>query len=208
MSQTTFDWTETRLRAIELFRDVPSAELEQRVLDVFLEHPHLVIEAVESIGRRFEQGKVNRPWPVLAKHVSEAMKPLEGVASDERDRDKAIRRAEQWVKVAGKHFDSGDEVEVELFGDLGILATWRDDEALHERMAQLWAEVRPEGLLIEEQAEERARAYIAANGQVPGERGLPVTRPPWKVPLGETRIVEPGMEDEPVVELDPEPAVG
>jgi hypothetical protein len=199
----TFVWTETRLRAIELFRDAPSAELEQRILDVFLEHPHLVIEAVEKIGRRYANGQVRMPWAVLAKAVSEMTSTLEGAATDERDRDKAIRRAEQWVRAAGKHFDSHAEIEDELFGDRGILSAWRDDDTLRGRMAKLWREVRPEGHLIAEQAEMRARSYVAANGQVAGAQGIPVTRLPWKRP-----IVERGMEDEPAVELDPEPVLG
>lgn len=154
-----YQWVETRMRAIELFSDAPSAVQEQRVLDVFREHPALVVEGVEHVGRRFADGQVRNPWAVLAKHVEEAVRPLEDfTATDERDRDKAIRRAEQWMRAAGKHFDRWEEVEDELFGELGRIPQYASDEVC-ERMARLWNEVNGEGELIAEQAEERARRW-------------------------------------------------
>lgn len=179
-----YEWIETRLRAMELFTDSPSAAQEQRVLDVFLEHPALVVEAVEHVGRRFAAGQVRNPWAILAKHVEEAVRPLDNpTVSDERDRDKAVRRAEQWMRAAGKHYPSWAEVEDALFGDTGYGdggASLRpyDSPQLRERMAKLYRQVEPEGALIEEQAEMRARAYMAG----------PSAKP------------EQGMEDEPGLE--------
>lgn len=159
-----FEWVSTRMRAIELYRDAPSALQEQRILDVFREHPNLVVEAVEHIGRRFANGQVRNPWAILAKHVAEAMRPLEDfTATDERDRDKAIRRAEQWMRAAGKHFDRVEEVLDELFGDTAALnVRMFDSPELRERMARLWREVRGEGALIAEEAEARALAWQEA----------------------------------------------
>ena len=191
----SYAWTESRLRAIELFSDAPSAALEQRVLDVFLEHPSLVVEAIEHVGRRFERGQVRSPWAVLAKHVEEAVRPLDSpVVSDERDREKAIRRAEAWIRAAGKHFDQVEEILLELFDSRGLLAGF-DSPELRERVAGVYREARPEGLLIDEQAEMRARAYRGLSGEVPGANG-PVTPPPWRRPKREP---EPSLDPEPVL---------
>jgi len=176
-----YPWTEIRLRAIELFHSGPSAALEQRVLDVFRDHPALVVEAVEHVGRRFESGQVRSPWVILAKHVEEAMRPLEDVtATDERDRDKAISRAEQWVRSAGQHFDRDEEILEELFGEFGRLKTWREDDPLKVRMVALWGEVRPRGEAIDEQAEERAKARIALQAK-PDDDPEPVLDDPEPV---------------------------
>lgn len=180
----SYVWTETRLRGIELYGDTPRAHLEQRILDVFLEHPAMVVEAVEHIGRQFAAGQVRMPWAVLATHVERAVQPLDNpTVSDERDRDKAVSRAEQWMRAAGRHYPSWEEVEDALFGDTGYGdggASLRpyDSPQLRERMAKLYRQVAPEGQLIEEQAEMRARAYMAG----------PSAKP------------EQGMEDEPGLE--------
>lgn len=160
MSEQTYEWITYRERAVELFGQGPDGLLEQRVIAVFREHPTLVIEAIEHVGRRFSQGKIHTPWVILAKHVEQAVKPLEEVsATDERDREKRIRRAEGWMRAAGMHCDRWSEVEDELFGERGLLRMWRSDETLRQRMARLWKAVRPAGELLEQQAEERDRAY-------------------------------------------------
>jgi hypothetical protein len=197
-----YAWVETRLRAVEAFSDAPSAVQEQRVIDVFREHPALVVEAIEHVGRRFESGQVRNPWAILAKHVEEAVRPLEDVtATDERDREKRIQRASQWLRAAGKHFDSEAEVVDELFGERGLLREWRSDETLEARMVKLWRELRPEGELIESQALERAERWKAPRGQVAGYHGYPVTR------LKPQRAESPESDPEPVLEDDPEPVL-
>lgn len=185
-----YEWVETRLRAIELFQDAPSAAQEQRVLDVFREHPALVCESIEHVGRRFESGQVRNPWAILAKHVEEAMAPLEDfTASDERDREKQTRRAEQWIRSAGKHFDRVEEVLEELFGELGRIRAF-DSPELRERMARVWREVRPEGELIAEQELERARRYRVLKDRKP-----------------DPAQVRRAMAGEEPVLVDPEPVV-
>jgi hypothetical protein len=194
-------WTDVRLRAIELFHNGPSAAFEQRVLDVFREHPALVVEAIEHVGRRFASGQVRSPWVILAKHVEEAMRPLEDVhVSDQRDQVKAISRAEQWMRAAGKHFDREDEILDALFGDFGRLKTWRDDEPLRQQMVKLWHEVRPEGELIEAQAIERAEHWKATTGlrwkldRDPKFRAAYLTE-------------HPDEDPEPTLDEEPEPAL-
>lgn len=198
-------WTETRLRAIELFRDGPSAVIEQRVLDVFRDHPSLVAEGIEHIGRRFEAGKIRNPWVILAKHVEEAVRPLEDVhATDERDRVKAVARAEQWIRATGQHFDREEEVLEELFGEFGRLKTWREDEPLKVRMLALWGEVRPKGELIAKQELERAVQWRSTTGlRFKLERDSQFRA----AYLAEHPELEPAPAAEPALEEDPEPVL-
>jgi hypothetical protein len=197
-----FEWVETRLRAMELFRDSPSAAIEQRVLDVFREHPAMVVEAIEHVGRRFISGQVRSPWVILAKHVEEAVRPLEDyTAIDERDRGRRLERAQQWIRAAGKHFDSEAEVLDELFGERGLLREWRADEGLKARMASVWREHRIEGEKIEREEMERAERWKASRGQVAGYHGHSVTR------LKPPKLLRPESDPEPVLEDDPEPVL-
>jgi hypothetical protein len=175
-----YAWPELRQHAVRRFHDAPSAAIEQRVIDVFREHPVMVVEAVAHIGARFEAGKIRAPWVVLAQHVEQAVRPLEDVhATDARDRTKQVERASQWMRAAGKHFDSEDELLDALFGDNGQLRQWASDERLRERMRKLWNEVRPEGVLIDEQAEERARAWWAMREKLVASREPSDDDIPW-----------------------------
>lgn len=162
---TEYVWSDLRQYANELYEDTPGAAIEARILDVFRRHPQIVARGIDHVAEQCRKGTVHSPWAVLAVHVEGATRPLEeATASDTSDRDKTIRRAEQWLRASGKHFDRWAEVAEVLFvtgwSDKGTgLAAWAKDEALRERMAKLWREVRPEGELVSEQAEERARRW-------------------------------------------------
>lgn len=204
---TEYTWRELRDHAIDVFAgDTPGAALEERILVVFRTHPQIVAVGIDQVAERYRQGKVTSPWAVLATHVEKATAPLDDVtATDERDRDKAIHRAEQWMRAAGKHHDSEAEIIDELFGETAALSIRLfDSPDLRERMLRLWREARPEGVKIAEQAEMRARAYVSANGQVMGEHAQPVTRPPWKVPVATRAAVDDDPEPA-AVDPDPEP---
>lgn len=162
---TEYTWRELRDHAIDVFAgDTPGAALEERILVVFRTHPQIVAVGIDQVAERYRQGKVTSPWAVLATHVEKATAPLDDVTvTDERDRDKAIRRADQWMRAAGKHFDRVEEVLDELFGETAALSVRMfDSPELRERMARLWREVRGEGELITGQAEARARAWQTA----------------------------------------------
>lgn len=181
---TEYVWRELRDHAIELFGDTPGPTVEERILVVFRTHPQIVAVGIDHVAQRRKQGTVTSPWGLLASHLEKATAPLDDVtATDERDRDKAIRRAEQWMRAAGKHYDSEAEIIDELFGETAALSIRLfDSPELRERMLRLWREVRPEGVKIAEQAEMRARAYAAA------------------------RVAAPAVDDDPEpVPVDPDP---
>jgi hypothetical protein len=161
-SSPTYVWSEHRDRLIEATGDAPSAEIEQRIVDVFEKHPSLVVAGVEHIVGRFERGLVRAPWVVLAMHVEEAAAASLRASvpvRDERDRDRARSRASQWMRTAGMHFDREDEIRDELFGDSGMLRQFADDTELVDELLALWATVRPVGVQLEAEAVERGERF-------------------------------------------------
>lgn len=161
----THTWDEHRDRLVEATGDVPSSDLERRILDVFERHPSLVIAGVEHVAGRYERGLVRAPWVVLAMHVEEAAAASARASvpvQDERDRERARSRAAQWMRVVGLHFDSEAELRDELFGERGMLREFADDSELAEALLDLWRELRPAGEQIEREAVERGRLSVAA----------------------------------------------
>jgi len=163
----TYVWATVRARFVERVGDTPSARQEQTILDAFQQHPTLVVEALDHVATRYEQGAVRAAWPVLAKHVERAVdvaaRSGEEV-SDSVQRDRAVDRARQWVRAAGLHFDREEEVEDELFGVRGSLRWWGSDAELREELLDEWRRLRPRGVEVEREAEERARAWVATTG--------------------------------------------
>lgn len=174
---TGYVWEGFRDDLIRQWSDAPGAVLEQRLLDVWERHPRVVIEAAEGIGARFDRGVIRSPWPVLAAQADEAARATEraqAVIYDDDEpakRARAVKRAEQWLRGAGLHFDREPEVADELFGDFGVLKRWRDDGELRDRMLTLWASVRPAGERVEAEAEERGRRFIASRKPLKPETG-------------------------------------
>lgn len=165
MSTTTHTWDEHRERLVEATGDVPSSDLERRILDVFERHPTLVIAGVEHVAGRYERGLVRAPWVVLAMHVEEAAASSARASTpvqDERDRDRARSRAAQWMRVVGLLFESESELRDELFGERGMLREFANDSELTEGLLDLWHDLRPLGERIEREAVERGRLSVAA----------------------------------------------
>lgn len=161
----TYTWSEHRERLIEATGDAPSAELEQRILDVFERHPSLVVAGVEHIADRYQRGLVRAPWVVLAKHVEEAATASARASApvrDERDRDRARSRAAQWMRTVGLLFDTESELRDELFGERGMLRDFAGDSELAEGLVDLWRDLRPVAERIEYEAAERGRQDVAA----------------------------------------------
>ena len=116
MTEETYDWLELRERATSAFGAGVSADLEERVLDVFRRHPAIVSTSVEHVAQRFRQGLIRSPWVIFAKHVEEATRAVENVVvSDGSEKARAVKRAEQWMRTAGVYFDRVEEVDDELF---------------------------------------------------------------------------------------------
>lgn len=176
---TVYTWSQLRTQAIELFDgQTPGGQLEHDIVQHFQEHPQAVAAAIKRIGERFAVGTVTSPWGMLRADLNRRMAGGEVTATDTTDRERAIVRAEQWVKAAGCHFDRASEVEHELFGDArlhpteyaptgemiisssdGLLSAWGDDLVLRQRMIDVWQSERPRGVRAEADLEARAAKY-------------------------------------------------
>jgi hypothetical protein len=176
---TEYDWAQIRADTIRAFGgDAPRNELEQRIIDVFREQPQLVVNTISLVTHGYQAGKVRSPWAILDINLREATRPGANItATDTTEKQRAIQRAEQWVRAAGVHFDSEDEVVLELF-DTGkqlhayaqvtlerqpdkssLLTEPKGDAALVSRIRQLWRELRPIGEQSEADALQRAEEW-------------------------------------------------
>lgn len=162
---TEYSWAEEFSRATALFAgETPGPIVEQAILDIFEQHPQLVVKAIDQVGASFAAGKIRSGWAVLRTHVETHATPARNAtASDSSARTKKISQAEQWLRTCGIHFDRESEVQDEIFFSRGLLHAWADDIALRGRMLTLWRELRPRGEQLEQEANERAAAWIASH---------------------------------------------
>lgn len=160
---TEYVWGNLRDHAIAAYGDAPGAALEQRILDVFRQHPQIVAASIDAVATRVAAGKVRSGWAVLATECERATSTSTERATDTTDRTKATARTRQRMHAELMHYDRPDEVHDELFGDRGQLRTWPD---MADDIHTQWEQVRPMGEQIETEAEERANRYIAHQHQV------------------------------------------
>ena len=158
-----YHWATIRADAIEAFDgETPGAEAESTIIEIFTNHPALVVAEIPRVAADKRDGRIRSGWAILKKRLTEAANPQANVvARDTRDRDKAIANADQWMRAAGMHYDRWDEVHDELFGDRGMLQPWKANERVVDRMRKAWNTVRPTGEAIELEAETRAAKWVA-----------------------------------------------
>ncbi|MGI8479740.1 MAG: hypothetical protein ACR2M2_07785 [Gaiellaceae bacterium] len=116
-------------------------------MTVFEASPAVVIAAIEDLADRFARGEIRSGWGVLRARLTAEPVRLDLVVVDPSERERAITRAETWIRVAGVHFDRESELLAHLFEDAGdrsgpVLGPWADDEELREQMLELWRELR------------------------------------------------------------------
>ena len=118
MSELEYQWEHLRTHAIRVFGDqAPSANLESDIIDVFTIHPAGVKTAIDYVANQWAQGKVTSPWGLLRSQCQRLIDTSQNtVATDERDRHKAIQAAETWIRNAGIHIDREQEIIDYLFG--------------------------------------------------------------------------------------------
>lgn len=196
----TYVWSDVRDRAVEAFGgELPGAEVENATIEVFGRRPALVVATIEAVAEAKQAGSIRSGWAILRTRLRDEEARAEISVTDESDQRKRVSRAEQWIRAAGKHFDSESEVVDELFGERGLLRGSRDDLRVRTRMVSLWREVRSEGEQIEREAIERAERWKEPRGQVPGHHGYPVTRLQPLPKKSEDADPEPELDPEPVL---------
>lgn len=141
--------------------DPPGAQLEEDLIAAYTDHPEPVERSFEKIALAFKAGKIHSPWGALKAEVAKAVDAARNPThSKGATREKAIARAEQWIRNAGLHYDRWEEIQDELFGDRGTLRQ-HDTPQLRERIQTLWHELRPLGIQTEQEAIDRGLRYQA-----------------------------------------------
>lgn len=169
-----YRWTEVYDYACKAFGQTPRPEDEEAIRAVFARNPLLVISEVDRIAEALGSGRVKWAWSAFAKRLDQA--PVtEVVVSPADERAKAVATAERWLRSAGMHFDRWSEVEDELYSQTGFvsgmhrrvtLGPWHADDGLRDRMRLLWEQARPDGVQLEDEADERARAFVAKRQEI------------------------------------------
>lgn len=155
MSHTP-DWPTTRARIIDAFDgELPGANLEAAIVDLYETNPAAVINAIDSVATSLKTGKINSGWAVLK---AAAAKKITQQTNPTVNREKLIRNADQWLRNAGLMYDRWHELEDELFGDHGRLKTIATDK-LRRRYLDAWTTVRVDGVVVEQAELERAERW-------------------------------------------------
>lgn len=162
----SFSWTEVREQAVSAFGgELPRAETEQAVIDVFASQPRVVVNAIAEVAEAKNAGRIRSGWAVLRSAVARPVAGADLVATDTDERRKAEKRAKAWIENVSCLFDSRSEVEAEL---RERLLSGYADELLIARLLDRWSELRPKGEQVE--AEEAERAEVNRTWRVEQQR--------------------------------------
>lgn len=171
-------WGELRGHLIELYGETPHPQTEQEIIDAYEQHPDALEKAAFNVAHDVTAGNARSGWGVLRSRASAINQPISNpTRSTSLDREKAIARAEQWMRAAGLHFDDEGELLLELFSEgkrlrdyaqvdlqeleprIYTLAPTRGDTALADRMLALWNELHPTSIRMNQEAQEAANKW-------------------------------------------------
>ena len=151
------DWDDLVLETAERFGGTfPHPDTSQAVAEVYQRAPNSVERAIDQVADDYTAGNINSPWGILRSRVSKITADVQAKATASNSREKSLLRAEQWIRTTGIHFDRAEEIEDELYGNRGQL---RAHPETKPRILELWNELRPLGVMLEQEAEERGRRY-------------------------------------------------
>lgn len=112
-----YRWAHIRETAIAKWGTIPQGQLEADIIEIFENSPTLVIATIEKLTTAFNQGNIHSPWAVLRSDLQKRMNPQRAaIATDHNERDKAITRAEAWIRSTGIHYPTETEILNHLFG--------------------------------------------------------------------------------------------
>jgi len=168
------DWEDLVLQIAETFGgQMPYPETSNDIASAYQRAPQTVLRMADQVAALYLDGTAQNPWGML-RYRAKTIPATEGAATKGTNREKAVERAEQRIRNELLHYDRWTEVEDELFGDRGTL---RQHSELKTRMNELWDELRPLGVIVEHEAEERSRirrerlAQLAENKPDPKPAG-------------------------------------
>ena len=174
---TELAWKTVRDQTVKTFTEIPRADTEQEIVERFQAQPELVMRLIDQLSEERHKGQIRSCWAVLRSRLHDHGPTSNPTVDTSHNRDKLVRSAEAWIRNAGYHNDR----ESELLNDLGFTITltvkgqtiehdnptgklyaYRDDEALRDRMLQLWHTLRPADEKVEEEAEQRGKPWHAS----------------------------------------------
>jgi hypothetical protein len=185
------DWAELRTHYIHSYGDTPRPETEAKIIAAYELHPAQVEKALAAAATDLEAGTIRSGWAIVAKRCEALTSPPSNPSrAGGATREKAIARAEQWMRNAGCHYPTADEAILHLCesasGDRGVTLHEYAQAELHndgpatparleltgdmlliQRIRQLYDQERPRGIKVEAEAEERARRSIAQRTKEP-----------------------------------------
>jgi len=173
------DWEELVPDLAESYGgQMPHPATNQEIAAAYLRAPKAVLREADRVAQEYQDGTARQPWGLL-RHRAKNIHTDTANAETRVDRDKAIERAEQWIRTAGLMYDRPSEIEHELFGDTRTnpetdkdgepipasgqppLAHYRDDTPLRNRILEHWADHRPAGQQVEQDAIDRGLRHQA-----------------------------------------------
>src|SRR6185312_3978224 len=158
-------WATIREKAVQDFGgQTPRAQDEDRIIDHFEQHPTIVIQAITEMAGAT---KVTYKWSALLARLDKQPSERNPVVQTGNDRTEMIRRADNWMRQAGLHFDRWDEIHDELFGDRGYLHQWRGEQILVDRYQSAWETIRPIGQQLDDDEIERAEKWKHTRANMP-----------------------------------------
>lgn len=125
--------------AIAAYGSAPGEDLRTRFLTEAARHPETLRATVNRIADKHAAGAIASPWGVIRAEIDK-LANVQPLVKRSNDRERALQRAEQWMRAAGAHFDRYDEIHDELFGERGQLRAWPE---LEPRIRKLYDTVRP-----------------------------------------------------------------
>ena len=112
----SIQWSQIRDEACDRYGETPGAQLEQDVLEHFVDDPERVIRTIDRIATAHHKKPLGSPWAVLRADLNRTS--LADITVDTtRSRDKLIDHAKTWIRNAGCYHDTWKAVAIELFGD-------------------------------------------------------------------------------------------
>jgi hypothetical protein len=162
------DWQTLRNQFMrQVGGDLPGNHLEQELINAYEQHPTAVERSLEKIALAFKAGKIRSPWGAAKAEVAKAVDAANNPTHDKSaSRHTAIQRAEQWIRAAGLHYDRETETIDELYGDRGRL---RHHPNTQPRLLELWNEIKPLGVIAEQEAVERGIRHQQQRAQLQAE---------------------------------------
>lgn len=151
-------WDELLYETAELFGgQLPRPDLATEIQAAHNRAPQALERAIDQIANEYAQGNIRSPWGILKARLASLHTPeTERKATNINQREKAVARAEQWIRTAGLHYDRETELLDELYGDRGPLRAHPDTKG---RILELWNELRPLGVITEQDHEQRMARY-------------------------------------------------